>query len=317
VRAAVLALALVGCSGSSEPPATIDAGAPLPTCTRGARATTIPTTCNGDPALCDRTFDRVTVAMTHNAMSSAADKFAAPNQNHTVQKQLEGGVRGLMLDTHYYDEESGKTGARVDGVPAVVQAHLCHGNCTLGRRRMLDTLCDITNFLDQNRGEVVSIIFESNVTPADTAEVMKAAGLTDFVYTHQPEKTGGTFPTLREMIAKDTRLVVFTESDGGTPAWYHPAWSIVFDTPYSFSKQEEFSCALNRGSKSNPLFLLNHWILDPIANPKRAAEVNAESVLLARAQVCAMEQGKTPNFVGVDFYDIGDVFAVVKKLNGL
>jgi len=312
VKCAVLALALAGCSGSSDPPATPDAVPPLPTCTHGARVTAIPTACNGSPELCDRTFDRVTVAMTHNAMSNAADKFAAPNQNNSVNKQLADGVRGLMLDTHYYDDESGRTDARVEGVAAVQQAYLCHGNCQLGRRLLLDTLCDVTHFLDGNRGEIVSIIFESGITPNDTAEVMRAAGLTDYVYTH-----AGTFPTLREMIAKDTRLVVFTESDGGNPAWYHPAWSIVFDTPYSFAKQEEFSCAINRGSKSNPLFLLNHWILDPLANPKRAAEVNVDSVLLARAQKCAMETGRTPNFVGVDFYDVGDVFGVVRKLNGL
>lgn len=317
VALVALAVALAGCgeATASEPAAPIDAApeaAPLPTCARGARATAIPSTCNGAAELCDRAFDRVTVAMTHNAMSNAADKFAAPNQNNTVTKQLADGVRGLMLDTHYYDEDSGDTDARVEGVPAVVQSYLCHGNCQLGRRRLLDTLCDITQFLDQNRGEVVSIIFESNVTPSDTAAVMQAAGLTDYVYTHT-----GTFPTLRDMIAENTRLVVFTESDGGTPSWYHPAWSLVFDTPYTFSKQSEFSCTLNRGAKSNPLFLLNHWILDPIANPKRAAEVNVESVLLARAQQCATETGKTPNFVGVDFYDIGDVFKVVKTLNGL
>ncbi len=317
MRSAILALVLVGCgdSAGAEPSAPVDAApetAPLPTCTRGARVTTIPSTCNGAAELCDRTYDHVTVAMTHNAMSNAADKFAAPNQNDNVSKQLADGVRGLMLDTHYYDEDSGATDARVDGLPPVVQAYLCHGNCQLGRRRMIDTLCDITHFLDENRGEVLSIIFESYVTPADTVEVLRAAGLTDYVYTHT-----GTFPTLREMIAKDTRLVVFTESDGGNPAWYHNAWSLVFDTPYTFSKPSEFSCALNRGSRSNPLFLLNHWILNPLASPTNAAQVNIESVLLPRAQQCTTEAGKTPNFIGVDFYDIGDVFKVVKTLNGL
>ncbi len=311
---ALLALLLMACGSEATPAATppVDAAAPAPVCQRLPRAVA-PETCNGSKELCERTFDKVTVAMTHNAMSNADDKFAAPNQNHSVQRQLDGGVRGLMLDTHYYDADSGQTSkTRLDGVAAVDQAYLCHGVCQLGKRKLFDTLCDVTRFLDGHRGEVVSIIFESNVTPADTAEVMKQVGLTDYVYTH-----GGTWPTLREMIAKDTRLVVFTESDGGTFAWYHPAWSLVFDTPYSFAKQEEFSCALNRGKRSNGLFLLNHWILDPIANPARAAEVNAESVLLSRAQKCAMEAGKTPNFVGVDYYELGDVLTVVRKLNGL
>jgi hypothetical protein len=310
MRALILGVALAACSESKPTPEPVDAKPAAPVCQRLPRAP-IPDTCNGSRDLCDRTYDRVTVAMTHNAMSNAEDKFAAPNQNKSVIHQLEAGVRGLMLDTHYYDADSGQTSStRLDGVAAVDQAYLCHGVCQLGKRRLFDTLCDITQFLDGHRGEVVSIIFESGITPADTAEVMKQVGLTDYVYTHE-----GAWPTLRGMIARDARLVVFTESDGGMPAWYHPAWSLVFDTPYTFAKQSEFTCALNRGKRDNPLFLLNHWILDPIANPARAAEVNAESVLLARAQQCALEAGKTPNFVGVDFFDIGDVFKVVNALN--
>jgi hypothetical protein len=311
VRAWLFAL-LCACSSKSEPAQqqpVVDA-APTPMkCERIAKSVP-PATCNGSTALCDRSFDKVSVVMTHNAMSNAEDKFAAPNQNKTVANQLQMGVRGLMLDTHYYDVDSGQTDARVDGVDVNEQAYLCHGNCALGRRKLFDTLCDITQFLDKNRGEVVSIIFESGVNDADTVEVMKRVGLTDYVYTH-----GGAWPTLKEMIAKDTRLVVFTESGGGSPGWYHPAWSLVFDTPYTFAKQEEFSCALNRGKRSNPLFLLNHWIGDPLANPARAAEVNVESVLLTRANKCAMEAGKPPNFVGVDFFDIGDALKVAASLS--
>ncbi|MBI2393663.1 MAG: hypothetical protein HYV09_29060 [Deltaproteobacteria bacterium] len=319
----IAALFAMGCP-SSEPrdapafdaasDAAFDEGpAPPTTCPRGARATTIPETCNGAKELCDRRFDAVSFPMTHNSMSNAEDRWAAPNQNHGIARQLADGVRGLMLDTHYYDVESGKTlDERLPDVPAIDQAFLCHGVCQLGRRRLLEGLCDVTAFLDGNRGEVLSIIFESGITPADTAEVMKAAGLLEYLYVH-----AGAWPTLRQMIADDKRLVVFTESDGSDPAWYHPAWTLIQDTPYSFSSAAELSCAPNRGSASSPLFLVNHWILDPIANPKRAAEINVSSVLLARAQQCQKERGKLPNFVGVDFYDIGDLFAAVRTLNGL
>lgn len=311
---ASLLLIAIGCSTpAATTPPPVDA-APIAVCARGGVAKSAPpATCNGSPVLCDRTFDRTSAVMTHNAMSNVEDKFAPPNQNKSVLHQLEAGVRGLMLDTHYYDVDSGQTSAkRLDGVDAVDQAYLCHGVCQLGRRKLFDTLCDLTQYLDKNRGEVVSIVFESGVTPADTVEVMKRVGLTDYVYTHS-----GTWPTLREMIAKDTRLVVFTEGEGGSPAWYHHAWSLVFDTPYTFAKSDEFTCALNRGKRENQLFLLNHWIGDPLANPARAAEVNVESVLLTRAQRCAMEAGKTPNFVGVDFYDLGDALKVARALNGL
>lgn len=312
----------MGCSGSNaQDAALVDAGAVADTgppalraCVRGSKATAIPDACNGASALCDRTFDRVAFPMTHNAMSNADEGWAAPNQNHGIARQLADGVRGLMLDTHYYDADYGRTAdGPLEGVPAIDQAYLCHGTCELGKRRLLDGLCDVVDFLDRNRGEVVSIIFESNVSPSHTAEVMKAAGLVDYVYAWP----GAAWPTLREMIANDTRLVVFTESDGGDPAWYHPAWSVIRDTPYSFSKASDFSCALNRGSAESPLFLLNHWILDPIANPKRAIEVNAKDVLLGRAEECAEAFGRKPTFVGVDFYDLGDLFEVVRTLNGL
>lgn len=312
VRAWWIVSLCIGCSSKTPDAAPrVDAAPVLATCERIPKSAP-PATCNGDATLCDRAFDKVTMVMTHNAMSNAEDKFAAPNQNKTVAHQLEAGVRGLMLDTHYYDVDSGQSDTRADGVDVAEQAYLCHGNCALGRRKLFDTLCDLTRFLDKNRGEVVSIIFESYVNDADTVEVMKRVGLTDYVYTH-----AGTWPTLREMIARDTRLVVFTESGGGSPAWYHNAWSLVFDTPYTFAKQSEFTCTLNRGKRSNPLFLLNHWIGDPLANPARAAEVNVESVLLARANQCAMEAGKVPNFVGVDFFDLGDALKVAAKLNAL
>ena len=314
-------LVVVGCSGASSTAPQTDVGSSpdsgastIRACPRRPKATVVPDACNGAPALCDRTFDRVTFPMTHNAMSNADEGWAAPNQTHGIARQLADGVRGLMLDTHYYDEGYGHTvDAPLDGVPAIDQAYLCHGTCELGKRRLLEGLCDVVDFLDANRGEVVSIVFESNVSPAHTVEVMRAAGLVDYVYAWP----GGAWPTLREMIANDTRLVVFTESDGGEPPWYHPAWSVIRDTPYTFSKASDFSCALNRGPVDAPLFLMNHWILDPLANPDRAIEVNASSVLLARAEECSKAVGRKPTFVGVDFYELGDLFAVVRTLNEL
>ena len=41
----------------------------------------------------------------------------------------------------------------------------------------------------------------------------------------------------------------------------------------------------------------------------------AAGVLLDRARRCMRESGHLPNFVAVDFYDVGDVFAVVDALN--
>ncbi len=55
--------------------------------------------CNGHEALCDRPLDEVTLAGTHNSMSNADAEWMAPNQQHGLTRQLEDGVRALMLDT--------------------------------------------------------------------------------------------------------------------------------------------------------------------------------------------------------------------------
>jgi len=45
--------------------------------------------------------------------------------------------------------------------------------------------------------------------------------------------------------------------------------------------------------------------------------VNHNPLFIDRALQCQAESGRLPNFVTVDYYDIGDVFSVVDKLNGL
>ena len=68
---------------------------------------------------------------------------------------------------------------------------------------------------------------------------------------------------------------------------------------------------------TNPLFLVNHWITVDPPSPTVAAEANARDVLLARAEACVAQRGRTPNILAVDFYADGDLFDVVDVLNGV
>jgi hypothetical protein len=283
-------------------------------CARGPKASAIPAACNGSEALCDRSYADVTFPMTHNAMSNSDEKWAPPNQTHGIARQLEDGIRGMMLDVHFYDPDSGATDVPRADLSSGEQTYLCHGVCALGRRPLAEGLCDVTKFLDENRGEVFSIIFESYVKPSDLAEAMTASGLVDYVY---PHVRGTPWPTLRELIAKNTRVIAFTENGDDTPPWNLSAWKDIWDTPYSFTSASEYTCALNRGQTTNALFLINHWIGNPLSDIKYAREVNVKSVLGPRVQQCTTEAGRRPTFVGVDFYDVGDLFQVVRESNGL
>ncbi|MES2645114.1 MAG: hypothetical protein V4850_36845 [Myxococcota bacterium] len=257
----------------------------------------LPDTCNGHAELCDRPFDTVTLAGTHNSMSNRDDGWQIPNQPHPLARQLDDGVRAMLLDTHDWDGE----------------AYLCHGYCELGATPLVEGLGVIRAFLDEHRGEVMAFIVENGISAEDTAAAFAASGLDRYVYTWD----GGAWPTLGEMIAADTRLLVTAESGGPPPDWYQPAWGLYVDTPYDFATVDDFTCDVNRGSLTNPLFLLNHWIADPLPSEAQAQEANAETVLHGRATECAAAFGRNPNIVAVDWYTAGDLFGVVDRLNGL
>ena len=252
--------------------------------------------CNGHEALCSRKVTEVTFAGTHNSMSNADAGWLGPNQQHGLTQQLNDGIRALMLDTY---EEDGAL-------------WLCHGYCELGAQPLGEGLGEIQTFLAAHPREVVQIIFEDHIPLERTQDALNESGLSPFLYTWQT----GADPTLADLIEGDTRLIVGLESGASDGAGVHAAWSLWADTPYSFNDVSAFSCELNRGSVENPLFLINHW-LGPLPTPEAADAVNVAAVLEARARECVEVWGRPVNFLGVDFYDRGDLFAVVDRLNGI
>lgn len=255
--------------------------------------------CNGHEELCDRRYDQVSYPMTHNAMSNAAAGWVPPNQNFGLTRQLEDGIRGMMLDT--YDEGG--------------ELFLCHVYCGLGSQPLVEGLGEIKAFLDDNAAEVVSIIFENYITNSETASAFEESGLIDFVYAHE---TGEPWPTLRELIDAGTRLVVFQEKlpEEAEYPWLMNIWNNAWETPFSFAAPEDFTCDPNRGDPSNPLFLLNHFLTALGGDPDLAELVNYNPPFITRARECEELGDALPNFVAVDFYDIGDLFEVVDTLNG-
>lgn len=269
--------------------------------TSDATSTGGPLACNGHPELCDRRLDQVTFPATHNSFAATDEGFPPINANHhrPVAQQLADGVRGLLLDV------------TLDGD----QTTLCHGPCFLASIPHADLLADLADFLAQHPREIVLIIYQDDVDAALVESDFIDAGLDALVWTWD----GGPMPTLGAMIDAGTRLVVTAEVAGPPPAWYHHAWDVFWDTPYTFHSAAEFTCDLNRGAVDNPLFLVNHWLSTDLDLPSEdgAKEVNAYAVLHARASECAAAAGRPPTLLAVDFYESGDLFAVVDALNGL
>lgn len=258
---------------------------------------TDPVTCNLHAELCARRVSQVTFAGTHNSMSNADAGWVFPNQKHGITRQLEDGIRGLMLDTYRWEGE----------------LWLCHGYCELGAQRLSDGLGELADFLETHPQEVIQIIFQDAIPIEDTRAALDAAGLAERLH---PWALGQD-PSLQELIDRQENLVVGLESGQSDTLGLHAAWALWMDTPYSFQSPADFSCTLNRGQEENSLFLVNHWLSTPLPSPKSGEAVNVAEVLEARARMCAETWGRTINFLGVDFYDRGDLLEVVDRLNGV
>jgi hypothetical protein len=302
--------------------------------------------CNGDRALCDRRLDEVVFPAAHNSMSAAEfPGWMFPNQEKGSVTLLGNGIRALLFDVHYgtpigaavktdiddekasrakFEKVIGKEAvdaamrihARLTGTPTGPRgAYLCHGFCELGGLSFVTMLEGVRDFLVQNPGEVVVLVIEDYVTPADIEAAFRESELERFVYRGPVVPP---FPTLREMIDSDQRLVVFGENDTSGVPWYHPAFETIQETPYTFHTVQDFNCKPNRGGATAPLFQINHWIeTTPTPRPSNAAIVNAHDFLLARARQCQKERGRLPNLLAVDFALTGDVVAVAAEMNGV
>ena len=112
-------------------------------------------------------------------------------------------------------------------------------------------------------------------------------------------------------------LDVFHQDVAVNPAfpWLMNVWTHAFETHFSNSVPEDFSCADNRGSPSNDLFILNHFLTDVFGSPALAEQVNYNPLLQGRIGECETFHGAIANFVTVDFVSIGDTLATIDALN--
>ena len=311
--------------------------------------------CNGHTELCSRSLPEVALAATHNSMSVPLPGWFSSEQDASIAEQLRFGIRGLLIDTHYADRlENGRLRtdigdpkemrrqAQQDGVsPSAVDSalrlrerlgfsgkgergmYLCHSFCELGGTKLEDALRDLHDFLIANPGEVVVVINQDYVSPKDYVGAIEDAGLAELAYRGP---VSGRWPTLREMIDRNQRVVFLAENHAGAAPWYRLAYQSTKETPYHFADPTQLigagglaaSCKPNRGPESASLFLVNHWTTtDPVPLPSHAEEVNAYGPLMRRLRDCRRIRHHIPNLVAVNFYRRGDLLRAVDTLNGV
>lgn len=197
------------------------------------------------------------------------------------------------------------------------EVFLCHAFCEVGATKAVDALAGVHRFLVTHPEEVLVLSIEDDTEAADTAAIIERSGLVEEVFRGPARHP---WPTLRELIDRNERVVVLTETREGAVPWIHRQPAVVQETPYRFLSAAELaapaSCAPNRGDTEGSLLLVNHWV-DTTPAPRRtiARVVNARGFLDARLSQCRRERGLLSSILAVDFYREGDVFDVVAAAN--
>ncbi|KAJ2077816.1 hypothetical protein H4R24_004892 [Coemansia sp. RSA 988] len=244
--------------------------------------------CNGHVELCNRAYNDVSFACTHNSYSYPPPSgLPVLNQKRTINEQLDDGIRALMLDVVKSVKAEASTSV-VGGVINTVKSwftkdtpetkispldivHLCHSSCALiDKGKLVDTLSIIKKFMDENPREVITLIIEnvSGFSPEELSPSFEESGIDKYAFTPDfdfiEKHSGYPWPTLGSMIEKNQRLVVFIDdkADTNEVAYILPEWEYVVEIPYAnVNPVEKFPCNQDRPYDDIPrdLIVMNHF----------------------------------------------------------
>ena len=289
-------------------------------------ATRAPVLCNESAHLCDRRYDNVTYLTSHNAMASSDRGFLIANQDPDLLAQLDNGVRGLMLDLHYWTTPARAAPYLASLDPRTAQAlsplletfrplpgvWLCHELCQLGADPAIPQLQALDQWLRAHPEDVVTLILQDDVAPSDVRRVVSDAGLEPLLAT--PPDPGQPWPTLGQLVHDHHTLVVFTQNAELADGPIRNLYDYAAETPYAAASRGSLSCAPGRGPASAPIFLINNWI-DGLPTRAHALSVDNRSFLLRRIRRCQTQRALRATFVAVDFSQVGGPLQVVDTLN--
>jgi hypothetical protein len=225
------------------------------------------------------------------------------------------------------------------------EIHLCHTDCSLYDAGPLTSwLTSITSWLDANPNEVVTLLLVNSID-ADAATLatnFEDSGITKYAYAPATvPATPAAWPTLQSLISANTRLITFVASltGGNTAAAYLlDEFTSVWENPYDVTSASNFSCIPQRptsvagsyatAASSGKLFLMNHFLdvaqLFDIETPNvdASSTTNSPDVTVAgglanAAQTCKTASGSAPNFLLVDWFNVGPAISSADALNGV
>lgn len=277
--------------------------------------------CNGHADLCNRSYGNTSFLGAHDSFAASGNPFAlARTQEVDVDTQLMLGVRLLQAQAHMNRKD----------------LHFCHTSCSLFDGGKVERYFKrVKHFLDRHPNEVLTLILANpeNVSAVDMwRPIFESSGLADMAYVPpNSTMTRGDWPTLKEMLDSGKRVVVFMDkgAEDGTVPYILPQFNMMWEDEYD-PADSKFPCAVDRtgGSlaPSQQLNLINHNLnlnILPFGRGLRiparldSPRTNSVNSILNHANHCApLANDNLPNFVLVDFVNIGQGVKAVAQLNG-
>ncbi|KAF2491025.1 PLC-like phosphodiesterase [Lophium mytilinum] len=294
--------------------------------------------CNGYPEFCTRKYSNITEVTAHNS-PFAVKNNAGSNQALGVTTQLNDGIRMLQGQTHI-----------VNGT-----LYYCHTTCDLLNAGTVESyLTEVAAWVRSHPYDVVTILIGNGdytlkddngnplVTSANYLDPITKAGLMPYIY--QPPKNSMTlddWPTLSEMILSQKRVVFFIDYnfDYDAVPWMLWEFQSMWETPYS-PTDPTFPCTVGRpeglseNNTNNWLYMANHNLNVAVSIAGSSSILIPNSVALNvtngvtgagslgnMTRECTADHGRPPNFLLVDYYNIGSfngsVFEVAAEANNV
>jgi hypothetical protein len=282
--------------------------------------------CNGLSNLCDFPANKIVYATLHNA-GSTVESGSLVFKNHILDlgRALSAGYRGINIDI-------GK---------CFGQVKLVHGPCLTSSRNLSTVLTQIANFLQENPNEVLIIPTQlatplsgvDGVTLREIEQGFKAVPeFYNLLYNHPG--VGQPWPTLRELIAANTRVLFFhyngesctkvsmpSNETNACPFGFHPWFRYAAETQFSFSSLKQLqntsnSCMITRGGSSVKDFFGINVFLTPAQIAPTLKSINKYDFLKSHVQACTdLNEGLQGNLILINYWGIGDLLKVVFDLN--
>ncbi|KAN0129594.1 PLC-like phosphodiesterase [Lactarius tabidus] len=279
-----------------------------------------PTVCNGHAELCGRSYSNITFAGGTSRVFPSPYLVFPRAQEVSIPQQLSLGIRMLQSQSHM---------GLFDG-----QIHLCHTSCVLyDGGTVLAYLKLVATFLNANPNEVVTLLItnpEGLSFQNQWAPVFQAANVIQWAYVPPLNPMPiNAWPTLGEMITNNQRLVIFIDyvgKDGTLVNYLIPEFQTIWETPYD-ATNDSFPCSIDRIRGTLPpseqMYLINHYLEAGegsvlFSDPVDAPTINSVPSIIANADECVpLGNGRNPNFILMDYVDLGSPLAAVNQLNGL